>query len=172
MPLTQKIYIFLALMGLVLLSGCSVTLNMSGASIDYTTTKTCELQYITNNAEIVNPSLSNLCTEAMRSRIQSDTRLSMVARNGDVSFGGSITGYTITPMAVTADNVAAKDRLSITIKITFTNTKEPKFSYNKSFTRYAEYDRTQVFASVEAQLVDEILPLLVEDIFNAAFMNW
>ena len=168
----QTIYLFLTLAGCMILSGCTVTLNMSGASIDYVTTKTCEIKYITNNAEIVNPSLSSLCTEALRKRIQSDTRLGMVSRNGDVVFEGNITGYNVTPMSVTAENVAAKDRLTITIKVIFTNTKEPKYSFSKTFARYAEYDRSQVFASVESQLVEEILPLLIDDIFNASFMNW
>jgi hypothetical protein len=145
---------------------------MSGASIDYNTTKTCEIKYIANNAEIVNPTLSATCTEALRSRIQGDTRLGMVARNGDVVFEGTITGYAITPMAVTAENVAAKDRLTITLRVIFTNTKDPKFSYNKTFSRFAEYDRSKVFASVESQLIEEIVPLLVDDIFNASFMNW
>lgn len=152
--------------------GCSLSFNMSGAIIDYTQVSTCEIQYIQNNAEIVNATLSNTITEKLRDKIQSDTRLKLVQRNGDVVFSGDITGYTVTSQGATADATSAKDRLTVTLSIRYTNNKVASESYSKNFSQYAEYDRTTSFASAESDLIDEIVPLLIEDIFNASFSNW
>jgi len=155
-----------------LLAGCSLSFNMSGALIDYTKVSTCEILYIQNNAEIVNATLSNMITEKLRDKIQSDTRLKLVPKNGDVIFEGDITGYTVTPQGVTADATSAKDRLTVTLSIRYTNTKVSEESYTKTFSEYAEYDRSTTFSSVEATLLDEIVPLLIDDIFMASFSNW
>lgn len=165
-------HILLAFAAVVLPAGCSLSFNMSGAVIDYTKVSTCEIQYIQNNAEIVNATLSNMITEKLRDKIQSDTRLKLVQRNGDVIFEGDITGYTVTSQGVTAGATSAKDRLTVTLSIRYTNTKVASESFTKTFSEYAEYDRTTSFSSVESALLDEIVPLLIEDIFTASFSNW
>lgn len=155
-----------------LLSGCSLSFNMSGAIIDYTQVSTCEIQYVQNNAEIVNATLSATITEKLRDKIQSDTRLKLVQKGGDIIFEGDITGYTVTSQGVTAEATSAKDRLTVTLNVRYTNTKVPSESFTKAFSEFAEYDRTTSFSSVESTLLDEIVPLLIEDIFTAAFSNW
>ena len=157
---------------IALLPGCSLSFNMSGAIIDYTQVSTCEVQYVQNNAEIVNATLSGTITEKLRDKIQSDTRLKLVQRGGDVVFEGDITGYTVTSQGVTAEATSAKDRLTVTLSIRYTNTKVSSESFTKTFSEFAEYDRSTSFSSVESALLDEIVPLLIEDIFTAAFSNW
>lgn len=92
--------------------------------------------------------------------------------NADLSFEGEITGYSIAPKAITADEVAKQNRLTITVRVKFENRVDPKQNYDKSFSQYDDYNSEVNFASVETGLIDNITQNLVEDIFNAAVANW
>ncbi len=165
----QKIWIGVVL--ILIIQGCKLTISTTDASIS-PDTKTCSVQNFPNRALVVNASLSRKVYDDLQDKIQSQTSLRMVNGEADVMFEGEITGYETRPAAITGQNVAALDRLTITIQVKFTNNKDPRYSYSKSFSRYADYSRNQAFASVENDLIDEIIPLILEDIFNAAFANW
>jgi hypothetical protein len=163
--------LLMAGVGAGLLSACGrVTFNMSGASV--APAKTCTVNYIENRAPLVNPRLSYLMTEGLKDKIQANSSLTLVTSNADVTFEGEVTGYQVQPQAVTAAGKAAKDRLTVTVKIKFDNVVKPENSFEKSFSRFAEYNTGTAFASVESTLVDEIIEQLMDDIFNAAFSNW
>ena len=75
--------------------------------------------------------------------------------------------------AVTADEVAAQNRLTVTVKISFTNRKYPEDDFSdKSFSSYADYDSTQSLDAVESTLCEEIIEKICEDVFNATVANW
>ena len=87
-------------------------------------------------------------------------------------FTAQITNYSINPIAIQADETASKNRLSINIKVKFINTKDKESNFEKSFSRYADYESSQDFTSIEESLNIEIVSQLVDDIFNEAFTNW
>ena len=120
----------------------------------------------------VNPSLSNDLTEAIRNQFRRMTRLEQVEMDGDMELSGEITGYDVTPAAVTADEVAARNKLTVTVKVSFTDKKHPEEDFDKSFSSYAEYDSSSTLDAVESSLCAEIIDKLVEDIFNAAVAQW
>ena len=130
------------------------------------------IHYFEYNALRVNPALSNDLTEAMRDKFQKLTRLEQVEENGDLELSADITGYDIKPMAVTAGEVAAQNRLTVTVKASFTNHKHSEDDWEKSFSAYADYDSQNSLDAVEGTLCEEIIEKLVEDIFNAAVANW
>lgn len=163
-------WLFLAC-GLLLVTGCKISVSTTGASISPNTT-TCRVSYFPNRARIINASLSSELTDALRDKIQSQTSLKLVNGEADVVFEGEITGYDTQPVAITGQNVAAMDRLTITVNVNFTNQKNPEYNFSNSFSRYADYSRSSSLQSVEAALVSEILLLLLEDIYNQAFVNW
>lgn len=145
--------------------------SFSGTSIQpdvYTVT----INYFEYKALRVNPSLSNELTEALKDQFRRLTRLEEVDQEGDLEISGEITGYDVKAMAVTADEVAAQNRLTVTVKIYFTNRKYPEDDFEKSFSAYADYDSMQSLDSVEATLCEEIIDTLIEDIFNATVANW
>jgi len=148
----------------------SVTFNMSGASIG--NAKTCQVVYFENRADDVNPRLSAEMTDALKDKIQSSSSLRLVNSNADVTFEGQITGYTIQPQQVTASGTAEKDRLTVTVKVKFTNELDAEKNYDKSFSRYQEFARGTSLSTVEGQLVGDILKELMEDIYNEAFASW
>ena len=87
-------------------------------------------------------------------------------------FNGQITNYNINPIAIQANETASKNRLSITVKVNFINNIDKDNSFNKTFSRYVDYESSINFTSIEESLNEEIISQLIEDIFNEAFTNW
>lgn len=158
-------------LGLATLSGCTVKYSFSGASIPLEA-KSVSVPYFPNNAPMVAPSLSSTLTSALQDKFARQTSLEVVDNNGDLAFEGEITNYTSTPASVTAAETAAMNRLTITVKVKFTNIYEPQNNYNKSFSAFAEYEATQLLQDVQDTLIEEITEQLVQEIFNAAVANW
>ncbi|MBQ8271482.1 MAG: LptE family protein [Tidjanibacter sp.] len=153
------------------MSGCTVKYSFSGASIPLQA-QTVSVPYFPNNAPMVAPSLSSTLTDALQDKFARQTKLQLVSTGGDLAFEGEITNYTSTPAAITAAETAAMNRLTITVKVKFTNIYEPQNNYNKSFSAFAEYDATSLLQDVQDSLITEICEQLVQDIFNAAVANW
>lgn len=155
----------------VFIGGCKVSYSFSGASIS-SQIKTVSVQYFQNRASLVQPGLSQALTDALIDKCRAETNLDFVNGIGDVDFEGEIVDYNTRPVTVGADANAATNRFSITVRVKFTNTVEPDLSYDQRFSRYADYSSTLDLSQVEAQLSDEIIEMIVEDIFNQAFVNW
>ena len=153
------------------LGGCTVKYSFSGASIPLEA-KTVSVPYFPNNAPMVAPSLSSTLTDALQDKFARQTKLQLVSTGGDLAFEGEITNYTSTPAAITSAETAAMNRLTITVKVKFTNIYEPQNNYNKSFSAFAEYDATSLLQDIQDTLITEICEQLVQDMFNAAVANW
>ncbi len=145
--------------------------SFSGTSIQ-PDIKTVTINYFEYKALRVNPSLSNDLTEALKDKFRKMTRLEQVEEEGDIEIEGSVTGYDVRATAVTANEVAAQNRLTVSVKITFTNRKYPEDDFEKSFSAFGDYDSTLSLDAVEAQLCEEIVEQLCEDILNATVANW
>lgn len=155
-----------------LFTSCSITLN--GASIPRDM-KTINVEFFENTAPLVVNNLSQVFTEALKDRIRSQTRLSIVRGEADATMSGAITGYSIAPVSIQAtDNntrpLATASRLTITVNVKYTNERDKKLSYEQSFSRYADF--TGDINSREQELIRTINQQLTEDIFNKAFANW
>jgi hypothetical protein len=154
------------------LNSCSVKLN--GASIP-AAMKTINIQFFENNAPLVVPYLSTQFTEALKTRIRNQSRLSLKLNDADATIEGRITGYDVSATSLTDNRqaTAGTNRLTITISVKYTNNLEPKQSFEEPFSRYKEYPSAgQPLQSIEAQLITDINNQLTEDIFNRAFAQW
>lgn len=162
----------LILMALVLvLPGCKVTYSFSGVNIS-PDVQTFTVQYFPNRAAIVQAQLSQEFTDALIDKITANTSLENTASGGDVEFSGEITGYVTRPVAITGDETAAMNRLTITVRVKYTNYIEPELDFDSSFSRYEDYSSSQNLADVEGELIELIVALMLEDIFNKAFVSW
>ncbi len=122
---------------------------------------------------MVAPTLSTTLTEALRDKFSRQTRLQQVDEGGDFAFEGEITNYSSTTASVSSGDYALQNRLTITVKVTFTNAIDQTLSFNnKSFSSYADYDSSQLLLDVQDQLIEEIVEKLVNDIYMAAAGNW
>lgn len=156
---------------MMLLGGCSVNYSFTGASIP-PEVKTINIKYFPNNASLVEPTLSQKLTDALRDKFINETSLILVTDGGDLVLEGSITGYNTSPVAIQDDDQAALNRLTITLDVVYTNTFDDNMSFDSKFTRYSDYSSEQNLADVQEVLIDEINEMLVQDIFNKAVINW
>ena len=155
----------------ILMDSCKVTYSFSGASIS-PEIKTISIQYFQNRANLVQPGLGQYITDELQDKCRAQTNLEFTNDIGDVNFEGEITDYQTRPLTVTGDAQAAMNRFTITVRVKFTNTVEPDYSFEQSFSRYADYDSALELSAVEQELSEDIVEELIEDIFNKAFVNW
>lgn len=165
----RSLIIVLALAA-ALLQGCGIY-SFSGTSIQ-SDVRTVTIDYFDYKALKVNPTLSNDLTEALKDKFKKLTKLEAVEMDGDLELQGEVTGYEVRAAAVTANEVAAQNRLTVTVNLTFTNRKYPEDDFEKSFSAYSDYDSTHSLDAVEAALCEEIVEKLVEDMFNASVAQW
>jgi hypothetical protein len=154
----------------IVLQSCGIY-SFTGASIS------SEINSVSvSNFSVLTPSsppvLSNLLSETLKDKFNDETSLSIFSNNGDLQFEGEVTSYSLKPIAIQADETAAQNRLTITVKVKYTNTKDDEFNYHTNFSRFRDYSSSQELSSVEQQLLEEIAQELVEDIFNKALTNW
>ena len=153
----------------IVCQGCGIY-SFSGASIP-AEAKTVSVDYFPNHAQLVNPLLSNNLTNALRDAMTNQTTLDMVETGGDLAFEGEITDYKTMPVAITGQT-AALNRLTITVKVRFTNNIDDSKDFEQTFSRYEDYPSNQELNSVQSSLTSTIIEQLVEDIFNKALVNW
>ena len=169
----KKTRILLFSLCAVLLTGCGVAIkySLSGASIP-PDAKTFSVAYFPNNATMVSPILSSTLTEALVDIFTRRTRRTQVDEGGDFAFEGEITNYTSTTSSVSSDEYALLNRLTIAVKVRFTNALDESMSFNRTFTAFEDYESTQLLTEVEGTLIPLIVDKLVTDIFQASASNW
>lgn len=150
---------------------CRMSYSFTGASIS-PEVKTISIGYFQNKAQLVVPTLSRSLTEDLQNYFTSQTNLILVDRNGDLNLDGSITGYSVQPQAISGNEVAQLNRLTITVQVKFTNKFDEKQDFESTFSRYLDYPSSQNLASVQDDLIAQINEQLVQDIFNKAVVNW
>tara|TARA_B100001093_G_scaffold518651_1_gene604295 strand:- start:3495 stop:3992 length:498 start_codon:yes stop_codon:yes gene_type:complete len=148
--------------GIYSFTGADIHPNIESFSVDY----------FQNQADLVQPFLSQEFTTALQDRFLQQTDLSIVRSGGDIHFEGYISDYFVRPISISSNDQANQNRLTITIFTRFENHIEPEKSYEQKFTRFADFDSNLPLSSVEENMIDEIIIELIEDIFNKAVVNW
>ena len=163
--------LFLLCIAALCFTACSVNYSMTGASIS-PEIKSISIRFFQKTAGLGPASLGQTFTESLKDKFISQTNLSLVDRDGDLTLEGSIPGYTIVPLAIQANETAAQNRLSITVNVKFTNLKDEKQNFETTFVRFADFVSTLNISSIEDQLIKEINEQIIDDIFNKAVINW
>ncbi|HBH83152.1 MAG: hypothetical protein A2X05_17435 [Bacteroidetes bacterium GWE2_41_25] len=163
------IFLFLVVTSLAI--GCKVSYSFSGASIS-PMIRSLSVQYFQNRAALVQPGLDQKFTDALTDKCKSQTNLEIVSNLGDVNFEGEITEYRTAPLTVAADAYAAMNRFTVTVRVKYTNSVDTDLSFDQTFSRYEDYDSNLNLSDVEQDLVEKIVEMIIEDIFNKAFVNW
>lgn len=162
-----------SLLAALLATGCGVAVkySLSGASIP-PDAKTFSVAYFPNNATMVSPILSSTLTDALVDIFSRRTRLTQTEEGGDFAFEGEIVNYTSVTASVSSDDYALLNRLTITVKVRFTNAVDEKASWNRTFSAYEDYESTRLLTEVEGELIPQIVDKIVTDIFSASASNW
>ena len=162
--------LFLLLYASTCLTSCGLY-SFSGTSIPPEVT-TFSVDFFENRASIVSPVLSQTVTEKLKTKFISETNLSIEESEGDFSFSGYIANYVVEPVSARNTDEAQLNRLRITVQAKLECEKNPKLSFDQSFTNFQDFDAKTNFSSVESQLIDEITEMLIQQIFNKAAINW
>lgn len=172
LPLRSALRIYLVLFSgfMIVMAGCGVY-SFTGASIP-PGAKTISIDYFPNRAMLVQPTLSQRFTDALRDKFTGETTLDLVGENGNLAIEGEITGYSAMPVAVQGNEVAALNRLTITVNVRFVNHLDEKTNFETSFSRFLDFDSSRSLSDVEDELIDGINQQLVQDIFDKAVVNW
>ncbi len=164
----SRLFLFL-FVGLIV-SSCGVY-SFTGASIP-PQAETISVRHFPNDAQLVQPMLSQYFTEALQDKFLQQTNLRMVEGVGHLHFEGSITDYRTQPVAIGGDDRAAMNRLTISVRVVFFNQFDEEAEFERTFSRFYEYDSAKSLAEIENEAMERITKELVEDIFNQAVVNW
>lgn len=168
----RLVCIMMMLISAVCYTACSISYQLNGASIDYTTTHTISFEYIPIKASLVYAPLAVTFNDKLQQRYVNQTRLSQVDKDGDLQISGAITGYSLSNGPVDKDSFASSTRLTIKVKIKFVNKNNKSENFEKEFSQFADFPSSQMLNDVQDDLCEELSEKLVDEIFNATVANW
>ena len=159
----------------LMLSGCGVY-SFNGTNID-PTIRTISIATIQNNSPTGPSFLTQRFTEDLKDYFQRNTTLKQVPRDGDLQFEGNIVAYDFAPATVQQVNgveQAGTNRLTIQVKIRFTNTKDDKQSFEQVFQNFDDYQANRNIATInnDPTAVRSTTDKIITDIFNKSVANW
>lgn len=162
-----------SLICLLSLTGCSISYKFNGSALNYDIYKTIDISEFPIRAALVYPPLQQTFENQLLNTVTRQTRLQEVdSNNADLKMSGEITGYSLSPQAVGADAYATETRLTITVKVKYTDTKNPANNIDQSFSAYRQFSSNLMLTDVQDDLCREISEELVDLIFNATLGNW
>jgi hypothetical protein len=166
----RKFLFSFAFLTLILPLGCGVYSFTGGSTGD---AKTVQIDYFPNMAILVEPGLSQVFTLALQDRFLRQTNLKLTDSGGDLHFEGEITQYRIIPIAATAEQTAAQNRLTIGVRVRFYNRLIEEDNFEQTFSFYSDFDGSlQLTGAVLESAYEEIFERITQDIFNAAVAKW
>jgi hypothetical protein len=180
-----RFWSFACLLLLGSMSGCGIY-SFTGAA---TAAKTIQVDPFYNNADLAPAAIGPNFTNMVKDYFQQNSSLRVVPENGELQIDGTITGYTLAPMATiptpgaagapTATSqqtyTAALTRLTITFKVNYVDNLEPKNSFkDKNFSFYQDFDNSlnPDFSAIQSDLETKIFNQVLIDIFNSTVANW
>jgi hypothetical protein len=166
----KKTYCLLLLVGLSLLSSCSVYNFTGTGKID---AKTYQVNFFPNNSDLIEPGIDRTFTLKLQDLIQNQTNLHLIKNGADLTYEGEIVDYRISPMTATADQQASQNRLKIRINVRFTNKNKEKDNFEKVFEFYYDYPAAQqLTGATKDAALNDIFERITQDIFNDSLAKW
>lgn len=158
--------------GALLLVSCTISYKFNGSALDYNVYKTIHVSEFPIRAALVYPPLQQTFENQLLDYIARNTRLQTTDGASDLVLEGEITGYSLSPQAVTEDAYASMTRLTITVRVKYTDTRQDGNDIDQSFSAYRDFDSSQMLTDVQDELCQQISEELVDIIFNATLGNW
>lgn len=151
---------------------CSISYKFNGSSIDYTKTKTLSISDFPNTAELIYPPLSQEFGETLRDTYTKQTRLQILKKGGDMHLEGEIVGYQLTPMAISANSYSSETKLTMTVKVRFSNNKNPDDDFEKSYSAFQTFDSSRMLTDVQDELMKIMVAEITDEIYNDTVAKW
>lgn len=154
------------------LTGCIPSFRMNGTAINYDIYKTIDISEFPIRAALVYPPLQQTFENKLLDYVTRQTRLQEVDGPADIELTGEITGYSLSPQAVGTDAYATETRLTITVRVKYTDNKNPANNLDQTFSAYRQFSSSLMLTDVQDDLCNQISEELVNLIFNATLGNW
>ena len=169
--MNKVIFILFAAMAFTL-TGCIPSFRMNGTAINYDIYKTIDISEFPIRAALVYPPLQQRVENKLLDYVTRQTRLQEVDGPADIELTGEITGYSLSPQAVGTDAYATETRLTITVRVKYTDNKNPANNLDQTFSAYRQFSSSLMLTDVQDDLCNQISEELVNLIFNATLGNW
>lgn len=151
---------------------CRISYKFNGAALDYSVYRTVSIGQFPIRAALVYPPLQQAFENKLLDYVTRNTRLQTTDGPSDLQIEGEITGYNLSPQAVTENAYASQTRLTIQVRVRYTDTKQENKDIDQTFSAYRDFDSSQMLTDVQDQLIEEICDELVNLIFNATLGDW
>ncbi|MCC6599324.1 MAG: LptE family protein [Crocinitomicaceae bacterium] len=151
-------------------TGCQVRYSFTGGQ--FSGAKTFSVAFFKPQTALASQAYSQKFTEALKQLVLTQSPMSLNEENGDLRYEGNIIDYRVAPVAIQGNETASLSRLTITIKVKYINTLEPDLSFERSFSKFADFPADQDFFSQEESLWENINTQLTQDVYNASVGNW
>ena len=169
---SNKIKLWVSGLAISILCTACVSYTFNGSAIDYTVYRTIQVGEFPIRAALVYPPLQQTFENELLNYISHNTKLQTTDSASDLILEGEITGYNLTPQAVTENAYASQTRLTIQVRVKYTDLKNEKNNVDQTFSAYRDFDATLMLTDVQDGLCSEISEELVQLIFNATLGNW
>lgn len=164
--------VMLSVMLMTIMSACRISYKFNGSALDYSIYKTVHVSEFPIRAALVYPPLQQTFENELLDYITRNTRLQVVDGASDLQIEGEITGYSLSPQAVTENAYASQTRLTITVRLKYTDNKQDNKDVDQTFSAYRDFDSSLMLNDVQDDLCQQISKELVELIFNATLGDW
>jgi len=153
------------------LAGCGIYSFTGG---QFSGAKTFSVDYFKPQSAMVTPLYAQRFTESLKDLLLAQSPLKLGENNGDLQFSGVVVDYRTAPIAIQsgAAETASLNRLTITIKVNYENTLDSELGFEKTFTKFADYDANKDLFAIEESLWSLINEQLTQEIYNASLGNW
>ena len=154
-----------------LLPACGVY-SFSGASIP-SHLETVAVPLVEDRATGGPPGLDRLLTDALVERFADRSRLSLETdeAEADAVVRATIERYAVAPAAVTGDDVAALNRVSVAVRVVVTDRVEDGVLLDRTFQASEDFAPSEGFQG-EADAAASALEQVARDAFTAATSDW
>lgn len=126
--------------------------------------------------------LQQFVTEDFKDYFQRNTTLRVLPQAGDLQIDGQIMSYSFSPAAIQRTDVpvggtvsldqAGANRLTITVQITYTDTKNPANSFDQSFSDFADFPPNQDINQITRAQIQQITDRILYKVFTKTVANW
>jgi hypothetical protein len=166
----KKILTYLIIGIILIFSGCQINYSFTGGQ--FSGVESFQVNFIRPQTALASQVYAQNLTEGLKDYLLAQSPLRLVTSSGDLQYEGVITEYNVAPIAARGNETASLTRLTVTVKIKYTNQLEKELGFEKTFTKYADFPAGQDFFSVQEELWNSINDQLIQEIFNASVGNW
>ena len=162
----------LIVLATLLISACTISYRFNGASIDYTTTKTIQIDNFPIRSAYVWGPMQSIFQNRLTDIFANQTKLRQVKKNGDLQLAGEIVAFDQYNKGISSDGYSSLVQLKMTVNVRFVNNKKHTEDFERQFTATSEYDASQQLTAVQEELVTQMVKDITDQIFNATGANW